>query len=133
MLLASFVEEKRLDNFTYYLYKNYNIKRNDIFYFEIEPEQLLLTYKLFIPEGTDFNIRDLRKTIQIHKKENTFFTINALNKLIKSEYGLEDDNINFSKYTIEWSKFSNKIILIKEDELNILNITRKLDIYKENY
>ena len=84
----------------------------------------LLTYKLQVEVDRRIDIKnELPKTIQIHKKGDTIFTINALNKLIEIESGLEG-NVNHKEYQIDWSKFKNKIILLKGEVLEITNIER---------
>lgn len=84
----------------------------------------LLTYKLLVEVDRRIDIKnELPKTIQIHKKGDTIFTINALNKLIEVESGLAG-NVNHKEYQIDWSKFKNKIILLKGEVLEITNIER---------
>jgi uncharacterized protein YpuA (DUF1002 family) len=94
--------------------------------FETDTEQLLLTYRIFLDFDKKVDIRkELGNTIQIHKKNNTFFTINALNKLIELENNLSEGNIDHSKFNVDWNKFENKIILLKNGSLDILSLKRK--------
>jgi len=66
------------------------------------------------------------ETIQIHKKGLTFFTINALNKLIEKEFNLKSGNIDYKSHEIDWEKFKNKLILLKNGELDILDLKKKI-------
>ena len=83
LLLASFVKEDKLDWFLNRIWKNFNIKRQQVFFFKMN-DDYVLTYKLSLDPEKRIDIRkELPKTIQVHKKNNTIFTINALNKLIE--------------------------------------------------
>ena len=83
ILLATFLEKENLDKFLYKIYKKFGIKKKSVFLFETDDGELILTYRLFLELGQKINIKtELPKTIQIHKKGTTFFTINSLNKLI---------------------------------------------------
>jgi hypothetical protein len=127
ILLATFVNPNYLDKFLNKLYRKFSIKKQSVFIFETEGEDYLLTYRIFLNLGQRVDIRkEFRKTIQVHKKSNTFFTINALNKLIEKENNLTPGNIDYKSHEIDWSKYSDKIILLNNDELDILDLKRKI-------
>ena len=127
ILLATFVNPNYLDKFLNKLYRKYSIKKQSVFIFETEGEDYLLTYRIFLNLGQKIDIRnEFRKTIQVHKKSNTFFTINALNKLIEKENNLTPGNIDYKSHEVDWTKYSDKIILLNNNELDILNIKRKI-------
>jgi hypothetical protein len=127
LLLATFVNPDYLDKFLYRIYKKFNVNKKNVFVFETETGDLLLTYKLTLDFDKKINIKEeLYKTVQIHKKGTTFFTINALNKLIEKDFNVESGNINHSDYNLEWNKYENTIILLKNDELDILNLKKKI-------
>ena len=118
ILLATFTTHEYLENFLYKLYKQFGVKKKSVFLFETDNEEIILTYRLFLNFDEKINIRkELPKTVQIHKKGTTFFTINALNKLIETEYDLPKGNVNYSSYEIDWSKYENKLILLKGNKL----------------
>lgn len=124
LLLASFVKEDRIEGFLLRLKNNFGIKKENIFFFKMEDDDYVLTYKITIDIDNRIDIKkELPKTIQIHKKGDTIFTINALNRLIEKESGLAG-NVNHREYQIEWPKFENKIILLKGDVLEISTIER---------
>jgi len=123
LLLATFVKEDRINWFLNRLWKNFNVKKQNVFFFKTDVEYVL-TYKLNLDVDKKIDIRkELPKTIQIHKKGDTIFTINALNKLIEQESGLQG-NVNHKEYQIDWQKYTNKIILLKGTELDISSIER---------
>jgi hypothetical protein len=127
ILLATFVEPEYLEKFFNRLLKKFSIKKESVFVFETEGGEYLLTYRLFLNVGQRVDIRkELRKTIQIHKKGLTFFTINALNKLIEKEFNLTPGNIDYKSHEIDWKKHENKIILLKNGELDILDLKKKI-------
>jgi hypothetical protein len=124
LLLATFVKADFLERFLQKLRKRFSIKKEHIFFFKLDNGDFLLTYRLFIDIDNKVDIKkELPKTIQVHKKNDTVFTINALNRLIEKESGLVG-NINHKDYKIDWEQYKNKIILLKDDELEILNIER---------
>jgi hypothetical protein len=123
ILLATFTKPRFEDSITNKLKEKHGIEKEDIFFFDTEYGDRLLTYRLTIQMGERVDVKkDLRKTIQIHKKGKTFFTINALNKLIERENNLEGGNVDYSQYKIEWPKFEDKLILLKKGELDIVSI-----------
>jgi hypothetical protein len=125
LLLASFVNKEHLNKFLHDLSEKHNVKKERVFVFDLNEDTYLLTYKLKIDLGVRFDIkRELSKTIQIHKKKLTFFTINALNRLIERDSGLSDGNVNHKEYQVDWVKYENKLILLKNNTLEISNINR---------
>jgi hypothetical protein len=127
ILLATFTTPEYLENFLYKLYKQFGVKKKSIFLFETDNGEMILTYRLFLSLGEKINIRkELPKTVQIHKKGTTFFTINSLNRLIEKEYDLPKGNTNHSSYEIDWSKYENTMISLRNDNLEILTLNKKI-------
>lgn len=127
ILLATFLNSEYLDKFLFKLYKNFGVKKNSVFVFETEGGDLILTFRIFLDLGQSFNIKkELPRTIQIHKKGNTFFTINSLNRLIEEEFNLTGGNVDYSKYQVEWEKYENCMISLKNNNLEILRLNRKI-------
>ena len=123
LLLASFLREDQIYGFLKKLDNKFGIKKENVFFFKQENGEFVLTYRLFLDPETRVDIKkDLNKTIQIHKKGDTIFTINALNKLIEQESGTM--NINHKDYKIDWDVYKNKIILLRENKLEITSIER---------
>ena len=125
LLLASFVDKDFLPKFLHELETNHNVKSDKVFIYDLNDASYLLTYKIKLDLGVRFNIkRELPKTIQVHKKKLSFFTINALNKLIERDSGLDDGNVNHREYQIDWNLYENKLILLKDNKLEITTISR---------
>lgn len=127
ILLATFVEPQYLEKFLNKLFKRFSIKKQSVFVYETNEEDYLLTYRIFLNIDQKIDIRkEFKKTLQIHKKGLTFFTINALNKLIEKEFNLSPGNIDYKSHEVNWANYENKLILIKNGELDILNLKRKI-------
>jgi len=127
ILLATFLTKDYLDKFLYKIYKKFGVKKKSVFLFETESGDLMLTYRLFLEIGQKINIRqELPKTVQVHKKGTTFFTINSLNKLIEQEFNLLEGNIDHSQYEIDWSRFEDCMISLKDNQLEILKLNKKI-------
>jgi hypothetical protein len=127
ILLATFITNEYLDKFLYKLYKQFGVKKQSVFLFETKDKEIILTYRLFLNFDEKINIRkELPKTVQIHKKGTTFFTINSLNRLIEKEYDLPKGNTDYSRYEIDWSKYENTMISLRNNNLEILDLNKKI-------
>jgi hypothetical protein len=127
ILLATFTDYDYLDKFLTKIHKKFGVKKKSVFMFETEDSNLVLTYRLFLEFDQKLNIRkELPKTIQIHKKGSTFFTINSLNKLIERDFNLNGGNVNYSKYEVDWDKYKNCLISLKNNNLEILSLSKKI-------
>jgi len=125
ILLATFTKSNFIDSVLDRLSTKFNIEEKDIFFFETEYDDILMTYRMEMEDGKRFDIKkDLRKTIQVHKKGPTFFTINALNKLIERDNNVPYGNVDYSQYSVDWNKYKNKLILLQKNELDIVGIAK---------
>lgn len=125
LLLASFVDKEYLHKFLHNLNTNHRVNNDKVFIFDLTDETYLLTYKIKIDLGVRFDIKkELPKTIQIHKKKQTFFTINALNRLIERDSDLMRGNINHKEHQVDWGMYENKLVLLRGDVLEISDINR---------
>lgn len=127
ILLASFIFPERIDWFISYLDAKFSIKKDKLFcYKNIDDEsKVIITFKLIIPEGKHLNLKELfPSAIQIHKKGNALYTINALNKLIDKLNGDSIGNIDYKSFKINWEDYQNKLILLNGEQLMFLSINR---------
>tara|TARA_R110001606_G_scaffold232796_3_gene380238 strand:- start:1144 stop:1563 length:420 start_codon:yes stop_codon:yes gene_type:complete len=125
-LVCTFVENKYLEKTYSNLEKGFGVETNKIFVFNIEDEEkYLITYKVSLDneQRKDFKHR-MKNTFPIHKKGKTFFTINGLNKLIEKIYKLTPGNISYKDYQINWKDYDDKLIMIKEKKLYIIDLDR---------
>ena len=124
--LASFVYLDKIDSFKAYLGKRFKIKEDNIFQYTFnEEDKKILTFMVRLTQGERVDTRSFYPpTIIVHKKGECFYTINALNKLIESITDTETGNINHQDVKIDWDKYQNKMMIIKNDELKIFTINR---------
>lgn len=127
ILLASFIFPERLDWYINYLDTKFGIQRDRIFCFKnlTDDSKLILTFKLVIKDSKHINLKNLfPNAIIVHKKQNAYYTINALNKLIESKMDGESGNIDHKSYRVNWDEYQNKLILIDNNDLVIHDIKR---------
>lgn len=127
LLLATFIFPERLEWFLSYLEGKFNIPKEKVFIFEnLDDEaKVIVTFKLVLRDGKRINLKKyFPNAIPIHKKGTAIYTINALNKLIEKESGLEAGNIDYKKYKIDWDKYQDSLILNNGGELTIYKIKR---------
>ena len=125
ILVATFIKLEHLDDFLNKLENKFSINKKSVFIFETENNDLVLTYKIYLNVGEKINLKkELSKTIQIHKKGTTFFTINSLNRLIERDFDLKSGNIDYSNYQIDWLKYENTMISLRNNNLEVLDLKR---------
>jgi hypothetical protein len=127
ILLVTFIDKEDLTDFLYKIYELFGVKKKSVFFFETEEGDLILTYRLFLDIDEKIDIRkELPKTIQVHKKNTTFLTINSLNKLIEKDFNLSGGNFEHSQYNIDWTKYENCLIILNSNNLEILKLNKTI-------
>tara|TARA_R110000796_G_scaffold219934_1_gene336008 strand:+ start:30878 stop:31282 length:405 start_codon:yes stop_codon:yes gene_type:complete len=127
ILLAAFIKKEELTPFLEYLDKTFEIDSNKTFIFEnVQDEtQYILTFFIELELEEHINLRKhFKNALIVHKKKKCFYTINALNKLIESEYNLDKGNINYKEWDIDWSKYENKLIINSSNNLVLIDLKR---------
>jgi hypothetical protein len=127
LLLATFIFPERLEWFLSYLEAKFNIPKEKVFIFEnLDDEaKVIVTFKLILKDGKRINLKKyFPNAIPIHKKGTAIYTINALNKLIEKESGLEAGNIDYKNHKINWDDYQDSLILNNGGELTIYKIKR---------
>jgi hypothetical protein len=136
MLLATFLDIQEnedgidvVNKFINNLIKDYNIERDKVFIIKnlTNEKQYILTFILDINIGEHIDFNEINPgTISIHKNKetNTIYTINSLNKLIEKDSKLDKGNINYKNIKIDWSKYKNTCIILKNGELTISRTKR---------
>jgi len=126
ILIASFIFPERLEWFMSYLESKFDILKEHVFIFKNldDESKLIVTFKFKLSDKK-INFKHLfPNAILIHKRGNAIYTINALNKLIESEFDGDLGNINYKSIKIDWDIYQNKILLYNNNELRISNIKR---------
>jgi hypothetical protein len=127
IILASFVFPERLETFLNYLQKRFKLDRERIFIYDNidDPITKIVTYKVFLKDGKKIDLKSIfPRTIIIHKKGECLYTINALNKLIEEENGLDSGNVEYRNYELDWEKYQNKLVLTTQEGLVFNEIKR---------
>jgi len=128
IILASFVFPERLETFLNYLQKRFKLDRERIFIYDNidDPITKIVTYKVFLKDGKKIDLKSIfPRTIIIHKKGECLYTINALNRLIEEENGLESGNVEYKNYELDWEKYQNKLVLTTPEGLVFNDIKRE--------
>ena len=128
IILASFVFPERLETFLNYLQKRFKLDRERIFIYDNidDPIKKIVTYKVFLKDGKKIDLKSIfPRTIIIHKKGECLYTINALNRLIEEENGLESGNVDHRNYELDWEKYQNKLVLTTPEGLVFNDIKRE--------
>ena len=128
IILASFVFSERLETFLNYLQKRFKLDRERIFIYDNidDPIKKIVTYKVFLKDGKKIDLKSIfPRTIIIHKKGECLYTINALNRLIEEENGLESGNVEYKNYELDWEKYQNKLVLTTPEGLVFNDIKRE--------
>lgn len=125
ILIAAFIDKNDSGGFLIHIKKLFNVHPSKVFQFEIKDDmsQNLFTFYIELEIGEKINLRKyFKNALIVHKKKSTFYTINALNKLIEEEFKLEGGNIVYKDFNIDWDKFKNKLILKNNNNLSIIDL-----------
>ena len=114
-LVCIFTVHPELDQTVDLISRTYEIVYRRIFVLSIEDsEELVCSFNL--EKG---NIRkQLPGAMLVHRKKetNTMYTINSLNALIRKE----NNGISDSTFSVDWSKYSNSLLVTSNSELKVL-------------
>lgn len=127
ILIAAFINKNEGEQFLKHIDSEFDVSSSTVFHFEIigDENNDLYTFYIELGLGEKINLRDyFKNALIVHKKKKTFYTINALNKLIEKEYQLQSGNIDYKKYKIDWYKFKDNLILTSDNNLSIMQIKR---------
>jgi len=127
ILIASFIDKEVLKEFLIYIQNTFEVDSDKVFIFENlqDESQYILTFFIELPLGEHINLRKhFKNALIVHKKKKTFYTINALNTLIETEFDLPKGNINYKQWKIDWSKYENQLIINSNNNLVLIDLKR---------
>lgn len=117
-LVCTFVKKHDIDRTIDQIENTFSVLNDKIFLLRSTniQNELMLSYNVILERREDF----LPGSIMVHRKKetNTIYTINALNELIMNL----NNGILDKKFSIEWERYKDTILLKKPDGLKILNI-----------
>ena len=120
VIIGTFVNKSHILTFMEKLMNDFNISVDRLFIYSIESNDIeyLVTFKSFNKDEVKGKLIDSRI---MHVKNGCIFSINALNKLIITEYG---EDITSNEVEVDWNKYKDKLILLTNGELTIKSITK---------
>ncbi len=127
LLIAAFIYRNKLEQFLKQIFIEFDVESDKVFVFENleDDSQYIATFYIELDIGERINLRKyFKNALIVHKKKKTFYTINALNKLIEREYNLEKGNIDYKNWKIEWSDFENPLIINSNNKLVLIGLKR---------
>ena len=119
-LIGLFARKNKILSELEFIKNKFHVKYDDIFVYEVEKDynEYLITFKS--NDKNDVNL--LKNSTVFHVKNKCLFSINALNKLISETNN--DKNIPNSDVEVDWSKYSNKLIVLEKNELSIRTLSK---------
>jgi len=127
LLIAAFISRNELEQFLKQIYTEFDVESNKVFIYENleDDSQYVATFYINLNIGEKVFLQNyFKNALIVHKKKKTFYTINALNKLIEKEHNLDKGNIDYKNWKIDWSKFQNKIIINSNNKLVLIGLKR---------
>lgn len=120
VLIGTFVRKKQILSFLESLKYKYRVNLAKVFVYNIDGNnfEYLVTFKTY--ERDKFSDEFKSSTI-MHVKNGCLFSINALNRLIHEKYG---ENVLTNEVEIDWSQYSDKLIILANGQLLIKQITK---------
>ena len=119
-LIGTFVRKRQILSFLENLKYKYRINLAKVFVYNIDGNnfEYLVTFKTY--ERDKFSDEFKSSTI-MHVKNGCLFSINALNRLIHEKYG---ENVLTNEIEIDWSQYSDKLIILANGQLLIKQISK---------
>lgn len=114
-LICLFTVDPELDHTVSMIQKTYSVVYKRIFVLSVDDSHELICSFNINKENIQ---KQLPGAMLVHRKKetNTMYTINSLNALIKSENNGTLD----SSYSVNWSNYSNSLLVTSNNELKIL-------------
>ena len=135
MLLATFVRSSQIDKAVEQISSELDIDSRRVFLLKLvskdnsKDRKYVLTYNWHGDRGRqDFDFTNEYVTISVNRKKqtNTIYTINALNSLIKEEYG---PTVDPKTIKVDWDNYRNTMLIMNGDDLKSYNDKRSgLDV-----
>jgi hypothetical protein len=122
IIIGIFIRKSKILSFLEELRNKFYVKIDRVFVYNIESNEneYLVTFKTF---NKDIFIKNLQGSSVMHVKNNCIFSINALNKLIESEKLGSDEKSN-NEIEVDWDKYKDKLIILTNGVLNIVNLSK---------
>lgn len=117
-LVCTFIKKYQIEETLDDIKNEFTVLSNKVFLLRSTEimNELILSYNVLLDSHKEF----LPGSILVHRKKetNTIYTINALNELIMNL----NNGVLDKKYSIEWERYKDTMLLKKPDGLKILKI-----------
>ncbi len=122
IIIGTFVSKIKILSFLEMLKNKFSIDLNKVYIYSISLNEMeyLVTFKTY---NKDRFIKKLHNSTILHVKNGCLFSINALNKLIETEYELNEEK-QYNEIEINWEKYNDKLIILTNGNLNINSISK---------
>jgi hypothetical protein len=127
IIIATLIFPERLEWYLDYLYKKFKITKESVFIYQNTDDEskLVITFRFKVDTNVKLDFKNLfPNAVQIHRKLTTFYSINALNKIIEKDSNKTKFELDYSKYQVDWAKYKDQLILTNNNELVFLNLKR---------
>ena len=133
ILLATFMPKSKIESFLQFLKNNFNVEKDKVYIYKINNNKFeyMIVYNLKKDTKINFN-HYFENATPVNLKCGCIFSINALNKLIEINSGLEKGNVDYSKYKIEWRKYHNKLLMLSKDDELLIHDLEKINFCEKN-
>lgn len=121
VILGNFVKKNKILSYLEYIHNEFFIQYKNLFVYNIENnvDEYFVTFKIESEKRNTY--KNIKGCTIFHFKQGCVFSINALNQLIDTL----NPNIEYKKdFQLDWENYSNKLIILVNDEYQIKNIDK---------
>ena len=122
VIIGTFVEKNKILSFLEMLKNKFYINYDKIFVYTMSSneKEYLVTFKTY---NKDKFVKKLYGATIMHVKNGCLFSINALNKLIETDYNFKEEK-PYNEIEINWDEYKDKLIILTNGNLNINNLSK---------
>lgn len=122
IIIGTFVEKNKILSFLEMLKNKFYVNYDKIFVYTMSSneKEYLVTFKTY---NKDKFIKKLYGSTIMHVKNGCLFSINALNKLIETDYNFKEEK-PYNEIEINWDEYKDKLIILTNGNLNINNLSK---------
>jgi hypothetical protein len=122
VIIGTFVEKNKILSFLEMLKNKFYVNYDKIFVYTMSSneKEYLVTFKTY---NKDRFIKKLYGSTIMHVKNGCLFSINALNKLIETDYNFKEEK-PYNEIEINWDEYKDKLIILTNGNLNINNLSK---------
>jgi len=122
VIIGTFVAKNKILSFLEMIRYKFNVNLDKVYVYTINTneKEYLVTFKTY---NKDKFINKLSGSTIMHVKNGCLFSINALNKLIESNYNFVEET-PYNEVEIDWNEYKDKLIILTNGNLNINDLSK---------